>query len=107
MYMYFFKLFSLGFPGGAVVENPAANAGVMGSGPGPGGSHMPRSSWAHAPQLLSLRSRARKPQLLKPVLRNGRGHSNERPAHRGEEWPPLTAARGGPCTATGTQHSQK
>ena len=33
-----------GFPGGAVVENPPANAGDTGSCPGPGGSHMPRSN---------------------------------------------------------------
>ena len=33
-----------GFPGGAVVENPPANAGDMGSSPGPGRSHMPRSN---------------------------------------------------------------
>ena len=33
-----------GFPGGAVVENPPANAGDMGSSPGLGGSHMPRSN---------------------------------------------------------------
>ena len=32
------------FPGGAVVKNPPANAGDTGSGPGPGRSHMPRSS---------------------------------------------------------------
>ena len=44
-----------GFPGGAVVENPPANAGDTGSSPGPGGSHMPRSSWVREPQLLSLR----------------------------------------------------
>ena len=44
-----------GFPGGAVVENPPAGAGDMGSSPGLGGSHMPRSSWAREPQLLSLR----------------------------------------------------
>ena len=44
-----------GFPGGAVVENPPANAGDTGSGPGLGGSHMPRSNWAREPQLLSLR----------------------------------------------------
>ena len=31
------------FPGGAVVENPPANAGDMGSIPGPGGSHMSQS----------------------------------------------------------------
>ena len=44
-----------GFPGGAVVENLPANAGDMGSRPGLGGSHMPRSDWAREPQLLSLR----------------------------------------------------
>ena len=33
-----------GFPGGAVVENPPANAGDTGSSPGLGGSHMPRSN---------------------------------------------------------------
>ena len=33
-----------GFPGGAVVKNPPANAGDMGSSPGQGRSHMPRSS---------------------------------------------------------------
>ena len=44
-----------GFPGGAVVENPPANAGDTGSSPGLGRSHMPRSNQAHEPQLLSLR----------------------------------------------------
>ena len=38
-----------------MVENPPANAGDPGSSPGLGGSHMPRSSWAREPQLLSLR----------------------------------------------------
>ena len=33
-----------GFPRGAVVKNPPANAGNMGSSPGPGRSHMPRSN---------------------------------------------------------------
>ena len=32
------------FPGGAVVKNPPANAGDMGSSPGPGRFHMPRSN---------------------------------------------------------------
>ena len=32
------------FPGGAVVKNPPASAGDTGSSPGPGRSHMPRSS---------------------------------------------------------------
>ena len=33
-----------------------ANAGDMGSIPGPGRFHMPRSSQAHVPQLLSPRA---------------------------------------------------
>ena len=49
------KVGTSGFPGGAVVENLPANAGDAGSSPGLGGSHMPRSSWARGPQLLSLR----------------------------------------------------
>ena len=44
-----------GFPGGAVVENLPANAGDTGSSPDLGRSHMPRSTWAREPQLLSLR----------------------------------------------------
>ena len=53
-----------GFPGGAVVGSLPASVGEMGSGPGPGGSHMPWSNWAGVPQLLSLRSGAYEPQLL-------------------------------------------
>ena len=34
----------LDFLDGAVVKNPPANAGDTGSSPGPGRSHMPRSS---------------------------------------------------------------
>ena len=66
------------FPGGTVAENPPANAGDMGSSPGPGRSHMPRSSYTRAPQLLS-------PQLLEPVLRDKRSHCSEKPVHRNEE----------------------
>ena len=62
----FFKKHPWGFPGGTVVKNPPAKAGDTGSSPGPGRSHMPRSNKARAPQLLSLRSRAREPQLLSP-----------------------------------------
>ena len=46
---------TLGFPGGAVVESLPAGAGDTGSSPGLGGSRVPRSGWAHEPQLLSLR----------------------------------------------------
>ena len=38
--------------------------GDTGSGPSPGGSSMPRGSWALGSRLLSLRSGAREPQLL-------------------------------------------
>ena len=44
-----------GFPGGAVVGSLPANAGNIGSSPDLGRSHMLQSSWAHEPQLLSLR----------------------------------------------------
>ena len=36
------KVGEIGFPGGTVVKNPPANAGDMGSIPGPGRSHMPQ-----------------------------------------------------------------
>ena len=38
-----------------MVESLPANAGDRGSGPGLGGSCVPRSGWAREPQLLSLR----------------------------------------------------
>ena len=38
------KIFQQGFPGGALVENPPANAGDMASSPGLGRSHMLRSN---------------------------------------------------------------
>ena len=81
-----------------MVKNPPANTGDTGSSPGPGRSHMPRSNLAHAPQLLSLRSTACEPQLLKPtclepVLRNKRSHCSEKSVHPNEEQPPLAATR--------------
>ena len=82
------------FSSGAVVKNPLAKAGDMGLSPGLGRSHMPRSHKARAPQLLSLRSRAHEPQIVKPaglepMLCNKRSHDNEKPAHHNEEQPPL------------------
>ena len=73
-----------------MVKNPPASAGDMGSSPGLGKSHMPRSNKARAPQLLSLHSRAREPQPLKPtrlepVLRSKRSHCSEKPAYCNEE----------------------
>ena len=75
-YMSCYKKSSFwGFPGGAVVKNPPANVGDMGSSPGPGRSHMPWSNQACAPQLLSLRAtttevrapRSHAPQQEKPL----------------------------------------
>ena len=73
-----------------MVKNPSANAGDTGLIPGLGRSHMLWINKAHAPQLLSLRSRALKPQLLKPVclepvLHNKKSHHNEKPTHCNEE----------------------
>ena len=58
-----------------MAENPPACAGDTGSIPGPGRSHMWRSNWARAPQLLSLRSRAREPQLLSPLTATTEAHA--------------------------------
>ena len=62
-----FKRKKGGFSGGSVVKNPPANAGHTGSIPALGRSHMSWSNEAHVPQLLSLCSRARGSQLLKPT----------------------------------------
>ena len=83
-----------------MVENLPANAGDMGSSPGLGRFHMPRSNWAREPQLLSLRvwslcSATREAAIVK------------RPAYCNEEWPPLAATRESPRTETKTQHSHK
>ena len=63
------------FPGGPVVKNLPANAGDTGSISGQGGSHMPWSNQACAPQLLSpcalttgaITPRACAPQQEKPL----------------------------------------
>ena len=70
-----------------VDKNLPANARDMGLIAGPGRSHMPQSNKACGPQLLSLSSRARGLQLLKPVSlkpapHSKRSHRNEKPVHR-------------------------
>ena len=72
-----------GFPGGAVVEGLPAGAGDMGSSPGLGGSHVPRTSWARGPQLLSLRVWSLCPATGGAAMVGG----------------PRTAMGSGPCTA--------
>ena len=76
-----------------MAESPPANAEDMGLIPGLGKSHEPQSNYAHAPQVLSLSSRAIKPQLLscvlqtrkplclEPMLRNKRSYHNEETSH--------------------------
>ena len=56
----------VGFPGGALVKNLPVSAGDMGSSPGPEDLTCRGETKPRAPQLMSLRSRAREPQLLSP-----------------------------------------
>ena len=53
-------------PGGLVVKNSPASTGDSASIPDLERSYMSWSNYAHAPQLLSLCSRARELQLLSP-----------------------------------------
>ena len=90
---------SWGFPGGAVVENLPANAGDTGSSPRLERSHMPRSNWAHEPQLLSLRvwslcSATREAATVRGPCTTMKSGSR-------------SATRESPRTETKTQHSQK
>ena len=58
-----------------MVKNPPANAGDMGSIPGPGATKPVSHNYrARAPQLL-------KPTHLEPVLRDKRSHRNKKPVH--------------------------
>ena len=81
------KKMGWGFPGGAVVENLPANEGDTGSSPGLGSSHVPRSNWARAPQLLSLRSGACEPQLLSPCATTTEAHAPRARAPRQQKPP--------------------
>ena len=71
-----------GFPGGAVVGSLPADAGDAGSGPGLGGSRVPRSGWAREPQLLVLRVWSLCSAAGEAMMVGG----------------PCTAMRSGPCS---------
>ena len=60
----------------------------------------------HAAEQLGPWATIAEPMRLEPVLRNRRGRDSERPVHRDEEWPPLSATRESPRTEMKTQHSQ-
>ena len=75
-----------------MVKSPPANAGDMGSIPGPGRFHRLQSIRAPAPLLLSFHSRAHELQLLKAVHLEPM-FCNEKPAHRIEEESLLAATR--------------
>lgn len=49
-----------------VDKNPLANAGDVGSTPGPGRFRMPWDNKVHAPQLQSQHSGAHEPELMSP-----------------------------------------
>ena len=81
--------------------------------------NMPRSNKARAPQLLSLCSRAREPQLLKPVCHNYRSPHAQSPCSTREATtmrartlqlrvaPTRRNQKESPRVETKTQHSQK
>ena len=56
----------MGITGSSVGKSLSASAGDRGLIPGLGGSHMPQSNWAHAPQLLSLCYEAHMPRAYAP-----------------------------------------
>ena len=57
--IFWFKKILGGFPGGAVVKNPPANAGDTGSSPGPG-------RFPHAAEQLSPCATTTEPVLYSP-----------------------------------------
>ena len=83
----------LGFPGGSVLKNLLANARDVGSTLGLGRSHMLQNNEAHAPQLLSLCSRAPEPQLQSPYATSTGAH---------KPWSPCSTRE---ATATRSPHT--
>ena len=85
------------FPGGAVDNNAAANAGDTGLTPGQGRFHMLQSNRARAPPQPRPGCRAFRPHTklvcLETLLHSTRSRHNEKPAHDSKEQPPLATAR--------------
>ena len=87
------------YPGGPVNKNLPANAGDVGSIPGPGRSayHRATKPLCHSPCACAL----------EPQLPDERRHHSEKGLHHNWRLAPLAAAREKPHTATKTQHSQQ
>ena len=88
-----------------MIKNLPANAEDTGLITGLGRYHMPRSNWAHVPQMLSLCSGAWEPQLLKHAPRNKRSHCNEKSTTREE--PHLPQLEKSPCSDEDPAQKQK
>ena len=86
-----------GLPGGSVVKNRPANARDTGLIPGPGRSHMPQSTYAHAPQPLSLCASATEAYTLySPCSATGEATA-ERSPHTPTREEPAQQRRPGPA----------
>ena len=62
-----------------MVKNPPANAGHVGSIPGPERSQMPQGNKAPVSQLLSLSSRVLRLQILSPRVTSTEAHAPQSP----------------------------
>ena len=87
-FKYDIKVGLWGFPGGSGVNNPPANVEDPDSIFDLRRSYIPQSNEAHAPQLLSLCSKAQELQLLKPCAQTTGAHV---------PWSPWSATRVAPC----------
>lgn len=76
------------FPGGLVVKN-SGNAGDMGWIPCLGGSYVPQSNSARAPQLLSPGPRAHEQELLSVHTQEPHAPQRKKPPHWGAQAPQL------------------
>ena len=101
-----------GFTGGPMVKNSPCNAGDTSLIPALEASHMPWDNYARAPKLLSLCSRAYRPQLLKPTPPRAHALQQEKPPQWEAHTPPLERSPHSPQlekarTATKTQLSHE
>ena len=90
-----------------MVENPPANAADTGSSPGPGGSHMPWTNWAQAPQLLSLSATTTEVRVPGARALQQREATTMRSPRTTTKSGPRSPPEKSPCAATKTQHSQE